>query len=105
MSFCRLMETSRCSGKAKFILIFIAVLILTGGILLFSPAISASGITSGSAAAGAAVPATAAVAQQAAAAQFGFLADQSVVYGIPIVTAVAIYAILIFARLSKKLAG
>jgi nitrate reductase gamma subunit len=103
MLFCHLMDIGKHSGRARFILILITVMVLSGMGLLLSPMMKAANLARETTMT--IVPTGSAAAQQAAASQLDFLANKSVVYGIPIVVAVAIYALFVFAKLSKKLAG
>gem|GEM_PF-4077524 len=99
ISFGNLVEKSKTNGKARAILTLITGLIISGVGLLLSPTIMAARIAS------AAAPTTVATTQQTVASQFDFFADKAVVYGIPIVIAVAIYVAIIFSQLSRKIAG
>jgi hypothetical protein len=102
MTLGNLFETSRNSGRARAILMSIVGIITIGTGLIMAPTISAAGIMEKFTNPGAA-PTDAAV--QQAAFQFDLLANKAVIYGIPIVIAVAIYVAYIFARMSRRIAA
>jgi hypothetical protein len=93
-------KTSKNSGRAKAILIFISSLITVGTALIMATTISAAG-TMGKIIETNVQPNDATARQ--AAFQLDLLANKAVIYGIPVVIAVALYVAFIFARMSKKI--